>query len=113
MAIKIAEVSGNMPSIGSDVESFSCQIIGDDVSVEFVINVSKTPFDFKFNVVPSSVDLVLDGVEGLPAVTGVIGTNETGDTIITCTLDAPLANVSGHLEDNPATYMSGTFIYNE
>lgn len=113
MAIEVANVSLDVSSAGSDAEGFSCRIIGDDTSTSFVINVSKTPFDCKLNVVPSSVDLVLDGIEGLPSVTGVISTNGAGDVIITCTLSAALASISGHLETAPATYMVGTFIYNE
>lgn len=113
MAIQISSVTGNRASLGDDVQSFSCRVVGDGESTSLTINVSKTPFDFKFNVVPSLVDLVLDGVEGLPDVTGVISTDETGDIIITCTLSAPLESTPGHLEDVAATYMSGTFIYNE
>lgn len=113
MAIKIANVSGNIPNINADPEGFTCAIMGDDESLTCELNLSKTPFDFKFTTPPSSIDLVLDGVDGLPTITGVVGTNDEGDVVITCTLSAPLVLITGHLQDAALTYMTGTFIYNE
>lgn len=113
MSIKVVNVSSNVPNLDADVQGFTCQIIGDDSTESFVLNLSKTPFDFKFTAPPSSVDLVLEGIDGLPDVTGIVSSNDTGDVILTCTVSGILPSIPGHVQDSTVINLSGTFIYNE
>jgi hypothetical protein len=113
MAVRLVNVSSNVPNIDADVQGFSCQIIGDDTADPFNLNLSKAPFDFKFTVPPSSVDLVLDGIDGMPDIAGTVGTNDAGDVILSCTLSGPIPSITGHIENNALAILSGTFVYNE
>ena len=111
MAIEIVNANANIPS-GSDIQSFACQLIGDGTTTTFDLNLSKAPFDFKFSKNPDSIDLIIEGVDGLPDISGALSQNTNGDLIVSCTLTSPLDLQTGHVEDMFQVVWTGTFIYN-
>jgi len=109
--LRIFNISVNPSTPNGDVQSFVCQLAGDGVTKDFMLNLSKSPFDLKFTAVPVEADMQLSGADGLPSVSGTIAQNVDGDMIVQGTLSQALANSPIAVQESSPVFLTVTLAY--
>jgi hypothetical protein len=108
MAIRILNISPQTSESGATA-GFGCSLAGDGTSTTITVNLSKDPFEFKFDNLPDEVDASINGT-GLPSVTSATVAESHGEVTLSITLSAPLDNVPDAA--NADVGMTVTFAYN-